>query len=194
MRLVDGRYVDEDKPEQEPVPELVASGREPPRVNRWLVVALVVAVAVAGTLGGLWYLDHRQTPEERAVTELVAAYEQAWNSGDTTALLSTMTSGGSFSVIPGIGQTSFIAGPFAGVELADFANQMHGMDFTVTTTGGLVIVSGNGGWTAVQPVRISYRERESDPLVEEAGWDLFTVVDDHGAKLILQAFWWPTDY
>ncbi len=63
MRLVDGRYVDEDKPEQEPVPELAASGREPAHVNRWLVVALVVALALRGSWAacGTWTTGRRRT-------------------------------------------------------------------------------------------------------------------------------------
>ena len=94
MQLVNGRYVDEESPEKEPAPELVAAGREPVRVNRWLVVALVVAVAVAGALAGLRYLEHRQTPDERAVAAVVEQNRQAWDAGDGVAVLKTMTPNG----------------------------------------------------------------------------------------------------
>ncbi len=120
----------------------------------------------------------------------MAANDRAWNTGDTTTLLATMTPAGTFSVVPTIGRTAF-AGPYAGLELADFASQMHGEAFTVTVTGRLVVVSGKGKWSAAQPVRISFRSTLGGETVKE-GWDLFTVVDDRGTKLISQEVWWPS--
>jgi hypothetical protein len=101
MRLVDGRYVDEIAPVEEPTPgpEVIAEGveRQPAMVNRWLVAALVAALLVI-VAGGSWLcLDGRQTADEREVAVVIAANERVWDAGDGAGVLKTMTRAGSWA-------------------------------------------------------------------------------------------------
>ena len=194
MRLVDGRYVDEEKPEQERLPEFAASGREPAHVNRWLVVALVVAIAAVAVLAGLRYLEGRQTPDEQAVAAVVARNTAAWDRGDSTAVLQTMTAKGTWSGVEPDLMTGAGEGPYSGVDLAAFVRRMDGLDFRLTTTGPITILKGADGWTAIQPIRIGFRGTISGAgtMIDAAGWYLLTVVDDQGTKLISRSVFWPS--
>jgi hypothetical protein len=191
MQLVNGRYVDEKNPEEEPAPELVASGREPFRVNRWLVAALVVAVAVAGVFAGLMYLEHRQTPDERAVAEVLAKSIAAWDVGDATAVLKTMTPDGTWAGVEDLAASAG-NGPYSGVDLAGFVREMDAKDFHLTATGPLTILAGERNWTVAQPARLRFTQGAVPVTVQSDGWMLSTVVDDHGTKLISRMVWWPT--
>lgn len=189
MQLVNGRYVDEENPEEEPTPELVAAGREPVRVNRWLVAALVVAVAVAGVLAGLMYREHRQTPDERAVAEVLTRSIAAWNAGDATAALKTMTPDGTWAAVVDPAEAAE-TGPYSGAELASFVRELDAEGFQLTATGPLTILAGNRNWTVVRPTRVRFTQ--GNDTVQQDGWVLSTVVDDHGTKLISRMVWWPT--
>lgn len=188
MQLVNGRYVDAESPEKEPAPELVAAGREPVRANRWLVVALLVAVAVAGALAGLRYLEHRQTPDERAVVELVDQNRRAWEAGDVVAVLKTMTPNGTWAEGSLTGRVT--EGPYSGAELAGFVRQMDLMGFHTDRTGRAAVLAGAKDWTVVLPTRVSFTS--GGTVTEQPGWMLVTVVDLHGTKLISSEFFWPT--
>ncbi|HEY5186798.1 MAG TPA: hypothetical protein VIM19_18275 [Actinomycetes bacterium] len=63
--------------------------------NRWLVIALVLALMALAGLSGHRYVEHRPTVQERAASQLVDDYYTALNHHNEAAVMTLMAPTGS---------------------------------------------------------------------------------------------------
>jgi hypothetical protein len=188
MQLVDGRWVDVNAKSAGP-PDVVVSGSEYRTVdpNRWLVIALVLALVALAGLGGSLYVEHRPTVQERAAGQLVEDYYAALNRHDEAAVMTLMAPTGSHT---GNGALGGDVLPVSGRQLRTFLHQLLGSGaFAAELTGPAVVTPGPHGTVVSVPNRLSARLPDGR-TVSVTGVSLLSLVTVDGRLRVDKHAWW----
>ena len=154
------------------------------RNNRFLIIALVVAVLAAAGLGAWLIVDNAQTAVEREITALINSYYQAWEANDGQAVKELMTEDARLLPVDG--------GSHSRSQIAMLVEGPGGSVYRPTLVDGPLILepSNAAGWMAASVTLVpDYREASvGQPDVAYHGdWrqmELFHIVEQDGRYLI----------
>jgi hypothetical protein len=157
-----------------------ATAQPPSRVQRsahsWgLVVALVAALL---GLGGWLYVDHHQTPSQQAATTVTAAWLNAMNARDLTALEQTTTGDWTWQSSGPHGQL----GPFTGQQLESLVQADFDVRFRIDPLGRPVVSDD----TQVAVAALVTGSPDSRGVL------LFNLRENDGELKVAQVIWLPS--
>ena len=193
MELINGRWVDENAAPAHP-PELMVAGSPEYRMvnpNRWLVIALVLALMALAALGASLYVGRQPTAQERAAVQLVEEYYAAWNTHNSATVMALMTRTGTHA------GNGTLGGDFRPVSELQLRRLLDGLfaagDFSAELTGPPVVTIGTYASEVSVPNRLS-ASLSDGRTVSVTGVSLLRLVTVEGRLLVSQHAWWEQGY